>query len=122
MDSIEIVRAKTRSRLDERRNAIIMGLAPQLTPEFLKTLAEVTRAIGIEGERRGPLLEVAEVFRVAGVKPPDLDVFHTWIELSELLQSAPLKPSIRTIPADSASPVAGIETPTVTDNLQGEIA
>ena len=99
MDSIEIMRAKTRSRLDERRNAIIMGLAPQLTPEFLKTLAEVTRAMGLEGDHRGPVLEVAEVFRVAGVRPPDLSIFHTWTELPEMMQSIPMSPSSGTIGA-----------------------
>lgn len=101
MDSIENQRNKTRARLEERRNAILMGLAPQLTPEFLKTLADVARAIGIEGERDdGPLLNVAEVFRVAGVEPPDLELFHAWTQLPEMMQTAPI----------------------TTYNLQGEIA
>lgn len=74
---VKDARARVRAAVDERRHAVLAKVKRQLTPEFLSTLAEVTRAMGDDIEHF-VALDVAEVFRVAGVDAPDLTPIDFW--------------------------------------------
>lgn len=76
---VKDARAKREKERQDRRNAALESVKRQLTPEFLSTLADVTRAMGtdIDGD---PALVVAEVFDLAGAYVPDLKPIDYWAE------------------------------------------
>lgn len=74
---VKDARAQARAAVEENHRAVLAAAKAKITPEFLATLAALSRALGERDEDR-VVLDLYSVFQLAEVKMPDVQPIDFW--------------------------------------------